>query len=235
MQKESYQEKEYSEKGAYHWKNLKSRGKELWRYNLILEKCKLKNPEKILDIGCGDLFFTWMLSNNFEKTYGIDFSNNAIQEGIKKVSKNETKGNLYLNIGDCSSLPFKKDSFDLITCVETIEHLDLNKSQQTIKEVYRILKKGGTFMGSVPSIAIPLSQKHYRHFNQKILKEELKNFSELKLESFLRYPLPREINLMSRLFRRSEIFFNLMIEYYNLIYKKSNIDSSVSIIFTAKK
>jgi SAM-dependent methyltransferase len=47
-------------------------------------------------------------------------------------------------------LPFPDASFDLITCTEVIEHLEHYRS--TLREMYRVLKPGGTLVLSTPNI-----------------------------------------------------------------------------------
>ena len=94
------------------------------------------------------------------------------------------------------SLPFDDNTFDLVVCSEVLEHL--HKYNDAIKEVYRVLKKGGKFYTSVPAswpekICWALSKDyqnqpggHLRIFNQKKLIEEIKKsgFKFLSSEKF---------------------------------------------------
>lgn len=92
-------------------------------------------PKKILDTGCGEGF---TLSRFFElkigeKLEGIDFSKDAIRIG---------KGlypNLDIKIGDIYNLQYKNSSFDLVTCMEVMEHLD--NPAQALREVVRVSSK----------------------------------------------------------------------------------------------
>lgn len=93
------------------------------------------DPKKILDAGCGEGF---TLSRFYElkigySLEGIDASEDAIKIG-KKVHP-------HLNIkrGDIYSLVYKDNSFDLVTCMEVLEHLE--DPEKALKEVVRVCSK----------------------------------------------------------------------------------------------
>jgi ubiquinone/menaquinone biosynthesis C-methylase UbiE len=47
-------------------------------------------------------------------------------------------------------LPYADNGFALVTCVETIEHLE--NYRQVIREIYRVLRLGGVAVFSTPNI-----------------------------------------------------------------------------------
>ena len=94
----------------------------------------------LLDIGCGDGEFLKYVNNKVKKN-GIDFSKTGIEKAKQKVI-----GNFY--VGDINKMGFKDSSFDIITIIETLEHV--NKPEDILKEIRRLLKKGGTLIISVP-------------------------------------------------------------------------------------
>ena len=49
---------------------------------------------------------------------------------------------------DICSLPFKNEQYDLIFCNHVLEHIP--DDHKAIKELYRVLKKGGTLIAQVP-------------------------------------------------------------------------------------
>lgn len=51
-------------------------------------------------------------------------------------------------IGSILDLPFDDASYDCIICLETLEHV--TNPLRAMDEVYRVLKPGGTFVGSAP-------------------------------------------------------------------------------------
>lgn len=94
-------------------------------------------PSKILDVGCASGFLTSRITDFFPlaESFGIDSYKEAIQFGQKSYP------NIKLRYGDAHKLPFKNGSFDLITCIETLEHLENPKG--AICEMARCLKKDG--------------------------------------------------------------------------------------------
>ena len=66
-----------------------------------------------------------------------------------KYAKSRNK-NMNLFRGDINKLPFNKDSFDVITCIDILEHLD--SPEIAIKECYDALKNDGVMLISVPNI-----------------------------------------------------------------------------------
>jgi len=77
-------------------------------------------------------------------------------------------------------LPFKNKSFDLVVCVETLEHDD--QPFKTMSEIYRVLKDGGWCIITAPYITFP---KHcypsdYWRFTAEAFKVLLKKFKNVE-------------------------------------------------------
>ncbi|NIM91378.1 MAG: methyltransferase domain-containing protein [Candidatus Aminicenantes bacterium] len=95
----------------------------------------LSEKEHVLDIGCGEGEF----EKQFTNFYGLDIS----QENIKKALP-EGKGRLIQ--GDAAHLPIKNESFDGVILNNVLEHLYPEQALLSLREVDRILKKGGDFL-----------------------------------------------------------------------------------------
>jgi len=99
---------------------------------------------KILDIGCGTYPYFLMLIN-FEEKYGID---QEIKDK-KILSHNLTLKNH--NICEEINIPFENESFDVITMLAVIEHLDRKQLSQILLNCYQILKKDGILIITTPA------------------------------------------------------------------------------------
>lgn len=100
-----------------------------------------KKKLTLLDIGCG----TGKNMEEFQKfadAYGVDISPEALkfcrQRGLKQVKLVDVEG----------TLPFASNTFDMVTMLDVLEHIEESPS---LKEIYRVLKPGGMLYVSVPA------------------------------------------------------------------------------------
>ncbi len=70
---------------------------------------------KVLEVGCGDLSYNWLDGDYF---IGVDISHNALKKA--KETLKSRKKSAFLVTASATSLPFKDNSFDLVTSIETI-------------------------------------------------------------------------------------------------------------------
>lgn len=110
-----------------------------WKWYSMKKFFKKLNakPLKILDVGCASGYLTSQIATFFPSSdiFGVDSYQEAIKFGTKSYP------NIRFKYADAHRLPFNDKVFDLITCIETLEHLENPKG--AISEMYRCLKKGG--------------------------------------------------------------------------------------------
>lgn len=118
----------------------------------IITNLELKDGEKVLDVGCGDGYYLHLMSNLGLKLKlsGTDFAKHDLVRAKKNLKGKKVK----LVYGDLmKKLPFKSNSFDKITMSEVAEHLP--DDVRGLKEVNRVLIKGGTLCLTVPNHNYP--------------------------------------------------------------------------------
>ncbi|VYU76777.1 Demethylrebeccamycin-D-glucose O-methyltransferase [Eubacterium limosum] len=111
-----------------------------------LDKLDLKPTDKVLDVGCGGGAALKRLSGRIDggKLYGIDYSEVSV-EASKELNKADIEsGKMEIHQGSVSKMPFEDNQFDAIITVESYYFWpDL---EEDMREVFRVLKEGGTFM-----------------------------------------------------------------------------------------
>jgi ubiquinone/menaquinone biosynthesis C-methylase UbiE len=85
----------------------------------IASLLKATGAKKILDAGCGEGFVvSYLLQGNDRLAItGIDCSPQAIE-----MARQMVPGVLF-NVGDLREMPYGDDSFDMVMCLEVLEHL----------------------------------------------------------------------------------------------------------------
>ena len=98
----------------------------------IASLLKATGAEKILDAGCGEGFVvSYLLQGNDRLAItGIDCSPQAIE-----MARQMVPGVLF-DVGDLREMPYGDDSFDLVMCLEVLEHLpDPHKGLRELRRV----------------------------------------------------------------------------------------------------
>ncbi len=97
---------------------------------------------KVLDVGCGGGFTCEFIAKKGAIVSGIDLSDVSIETA--KIHAKESDVIIDYRSGIAENLPYENDSFDVINCVDVLEHL--KDVTIAIAEVKRVLKPGGVFL-----------------------------------------------------------------------------------------
>ena len=94
---------------------------------------------------------------------GVDYSSRAIGYANAMVSDVEWV------CGDIRDPQVVDARFDVVTLVETLEHIKPSEIHDFLSGVNRRLANDGTFVVTVPSRNVRVSRKHYQHFDLESL------------------------------------------------------------------
>ena len=162
------------------------------RFHQVVDRVPMQSV--VCDIGCGhDCLFLNAIDNRLTKGIGIDRSVDHFIE-----NKNEKIKVYQADVQE--RLPLEEESVDVVTMMALIEHLD--RPQEALGEIYRILRSGGRLILTTPTPASrPLLEfmafklkiidrkeieDHKRYFSAKVLQESLREagFKDIKTKHF---------------------------------------------------
>ncbi len=126
----------------------------------VLKDASLNEGMNVLEIGCGPGFFTPYLAKaaGSGRLYAVDIQQEMINKLARKIPLNSSN-NVITMVGDASSLNIKDSEIDLIFAYYTFhEFADKEKS---VKELYRVLKKGGMLFIAEPRLEVSREKMDY--------------------------------------------------------------------------
>ena len=101
----------------------------------IVKYFDLKKGDNVLDVGCGKAFLLYELTQVVPglEVHGLDISKYGIANSKKGIREQ-------LKLGDCTSLPWKENSFDFVFSINTFHNLEVFDLEKAIKEMQRVSK-----------------------------------------------------------------------------------------------
>ncbi len=161
---------------------LENMNQAVWYNHWTLNKFTRFLKGDILEVGCGIGNFTKSLTKHGE-VWAID-----IDDGYVKQTKKRVEGKAIVGFGDIEKgrFFFKDKKFDTIVCLNVLEHID--KDEQALKNLYKLLKNGGNLILIIPAHpklygTIDKMIGHFRRYTKEDIKQKLTNcnFSILDL------------------------------------------------------
>lgn len=136
----------------------------------LLKQINYSGRKTILDIGIGDGFPTFELSQRFSKDsqiFGIDVDNESVKR-LNELALSMRIDNVNILSANAEKLPFSDETFDLIVSNNGINNVENKES--AINECYRVLKPNSDFI-----FTFNLNESFIQFYN--IFKNALLSFS----------------------------------------------------------
>lgn len=110
----------------------------------LINEARLNGHEQILDFGCGTGTLVIMLKKKYPDAAitGVDIDPNILKIAGDKTTK--LKLDIRLDTYEGRSLPYPDNYFDKVMSSLVFHHLTSDQKVNVLKEIYRILKPGGT-------------------------------------------------------------------------------------------
>ena len=178
------------------WWNINGNYKILHRINSLRLEFILNNFDKsiskknVLDIGCGGGLISESLAKKEAKVTGIDENIYSIKQAKEhaKISSLKIK---YINQSLDSFFKKKKKNFDLILCLEVIEHV--NDVEKTLDKIIKLLNPKSTLILST------INRNLKSLIFAKIFGEYILNWIPIGTHQFEKFLKPEEISELLKL------------------------------------
>lgn len=107
--------------------------------------------DSLLDIGAGTGEFIKLEIPKFDEIYGVDIDKESLKILMDRF---KTKKNVHIIESDLKNLSiiFSKNKFDCITCMDVLEHIELQECKIVLQHIYEITKDFGLFVFTGPGI-----------------------------------------------------------------------------------
>jgi SAM-dependent methyltransferase len=131
-----------------------------------LERLPLPRETHILDAGCGSGRTLQELAR-YGAVSGIELDPDA-------AAVAGGRGDYDVRTGRLEELPWEDETFDLVTCLDVIEHTPDDRA--TLAELLRVTRPGGWLLLTVPAYqalwsAHDVANHHYRRYERRPLRE----------------------------------------------------------------
>jgi len=156
-----------------------------WEYPWVIKYGQFNPGAKILDCGCGRGFLQFYLASKGYKMTSVDISTlkarqlRAFWRASRKLGlplkENEASAinaiarrygtSIDFRSTNIAKLPFGDESFDYVYSISVLEHMAKGEDEMAIKEMARVLKKGGTLLVTVDFSPVAMERKSYSKRN----------------------------------------------------------------------
>ena len=97
----------------------------------------------VLDVGAGRGLWLMKLIHEGYRVIGIDYVNDAVRLGNRDIKLHNFADKARFILGDVRDIPLADQTFDAVTDIGVLQHLDTNDWNQYVTEIKRVIKPGG--------------------------------------------------------------------------------------------
>lgn len=130
------------------WNWESQAGKKRWKRRVKMLCENLTNNLNVLELGCGTGYFTKELVKTDAKITALDISPDLLENAKDNIKSDK----INFVLGNACSMSFYDSEFDIVLGSSVIHHLEIDFA---IKEIYRILKVGGSIKFTEPNMLNP--------------------------------------------------------------------------------
>lgn len=140
--------KKIAEDAGRIWNWESAAGKRRWERRVRMLTSHITPGMKVLELGCGTGYYTKELEKTGANITAIDISPDLLNAARSSIISD----NVTFQIDNAYDMSFEDGVFDTVVGISVLHHLDMERA---LKEIYRVLKPGGTIRFSEPNMLNP--------------------------------------------------------------------------------
>jgi len=140
-------------------------GMEYLAYTRFVRDAVLSSsPSRVLDVGCGDGRLLAELQGHVQLLVGVDLDQRATAFARVFAPGADVR---------CVAVQDIEETFDVVTCIETLEHIPDDHEVDFLRAAASRVCIGGRLVLTVPSTAVATHVKHFRHYDVPALHSRI--------------------------------------------------------------
>lgn len=192
--KEKYEQMTFMCSVGTRYEDMRERGIVLER----LQRYVTHGSQGIIDLGAGSGRWSRNIAALGYQVFGVDISHPQLLHAAKNMREKGVEDRCHFAVGNMQELPIKSEVCEALNCIRVLKYAD--DPFVVLREVYRVLQPGGTFIFSFPNKATYhvlliawwkiRGQQSGRFFTHKELQTRLEEtgFEVLEMVGTLRLP-----------------------------------------------
>lgn len=146
---------------------------------------RMPQGARVLDVGCGAGDNLRYILRDGASFFGIEYA-----ESTARVARSVLGNKADIATGSATDLRFEDGSFDLVLCIEVLEHIA--DAEAACREIVRVMRKGGALILSLPfrrwfPVYFEL-MGHFRHYTRTDVEEMLRRHGLTVVEHLPNFP-----------------------------------------------
>lgn len=137
---------------------------------------------RILELGSGCGSNVWYMAREGFDVCAIEGSVTGVEQTKERLKKHKLKATV--EVGDFINIHYPAGFFDAVVDQASIQHNESPAIRKILKEVYKVLKEGGKFFGSMlaedKDVQKEFKQTHI--FTRKEIEQLFKGWKDLKID-----------------------------------------------------
>ncbi len=140
---------------------------------------------KVLDVGCGTGDNLRYILRDRADFFGLEYASPTADIARKILGERAE-----IRVGSATAIPFENDQFDLVMCIEVLEHIA--EDHRGCEEIARVIKPGGVLIISLPYRhwfpSYLTTMGHMRHYTRSDVEKLLSDAGLTVTHYLANYP-----------------------------------------------